>query len=146
MAVKMAAEEAKNQLLNEAAKRLEARVEDLEMKNREIYVKGSPGRSISLADVAVGLIHGQVTHQVMGRGSFSPITNAPPFEVHFAEVEVDTEIGAVKVIKFVAAHDLGKAINPLICEGKFKVGCTWVLGIPSGRGFRSIQRRDSISI
>lgn len=127
-AVKMAAEEAKSQLIDEAARRLEARPEDLEMKNREIYVKGSPDRSISLADVAVGLIHGKVTHQVMGRGSFSPITNAPPFEIHFAEVEVDTETGAVKVVKFVAAHDLGKAINPLICEGQVQGGVHMGIG------------------
>lgn len=134
MAVKMAAEEAKSQLLNEAAKRLEARVEDLEIRHREIFVKGS--RSISLADVAVGLIHGQITHQVMGRGSFSPVTNAPPFEVHFAEVEVDTETGAVRVTKFVAAHDLGKAINPLICEGQVQGGVHMGIGYTFWEGIQ----------
>jgi xanthine dehydrogenase molybdenum-binding subunit len=136
MAVKMAAEEAKNQLLNEAARRLEARVEDLELKNREIYLKDSPDRSISLADVAVGLIHGQITHQVMGRGSYSPVTNAPPFEVHFAEVEVDTETGAVKVTRFVAAHDLGKAINPLICEGQVQGGVHMGIGYTFWEGIQ----------
>lgn len=136
MAVKMAAEEAKSQLLDEAAKRLETRPEDLEMKDRKIFVKGSPSASISLADVAVGLIHGQVTHQVMGRGSFSPITNAPPFEVHFAEVEVDTVTGAVKVIKFVAAHDLGKVINPLLSEGQVHGGVHMGIGYAFWEGLQ----------
>ncbi len=136
MAVKMAAEEAKSQLLDEAAKRLEARREDLEMKDRKIYVKGSPSTAIPLADVAVGLIHGDISHQVMGRGSFSPVTNAPPFEVHFAEVEVDTETGALKVIKFVAAHDLGKVINPLLSEGQVQGGVHMGIGYAFWEGIQ----------
>jgi CO/xanthine dehydrogenase Mo-binding subunit len=38
------------------------------------------------------------------------------FATHAAEVEVDTETGVVKVIKVVAAHDVGRAINPMTCE------------------------------
>jgi CO/xanthine dehydrogenase Mo-binding subunit len=38
------------------------------------------------------------------------------FATHAAEVEVDTETGVVKVLKIAAAHDLGKAINPIGCE------------------------------
>ena len=136
MAVKMAAEEAKAQLLEAAAERLEARREDLEMKDRKIYVKGSPSSSISLADVAVGLIHGEVSLQVMGRGSFSPVTNAPPFEVHFAEVEVDTETGALKIIKFVAAHDLGKTINPILAEGQVQGGVHMGIGYTFWEGIQ----------
>ena len=38
------------------------------------------------------------------------------FATHAAEVEVDTETGIVKVLKIAAAHDVGKAINPALCE------------------------------
>jgi CO/xanthine dehydrogenase Mo-binding subunit len=38
------------------------------------------------------------------------------FATHAAEVEVDTETGVVKIIKVVAAHDVGHAINPVTCE------------------------------
>jgi CO/xanthine dehydrogenase Mo-binding subunit len=38
------------------------------------------------------------------------------FATHAAEVEVDTETGVVKVLKVAAAHDVGRAINPLTCE------------------------------
>ncbi len=38
------------------------------------------------------------------------------FATHAAEVEVDTETGIVKVLKIAAAHDVGKAINPTLCE------------------------------
>ncbi|MDP2240102.1 MAG: molybdopterin-dependent oxidoreductase [Burkholderiales bacterium] len=38
------------------------------------------------------------------------------FATHAAEVEVDTQTGIVKVLKIAAAHDVGKAINPALCE------------------------------
>ena len=38
------------------------------------------------------------------------------FATHAAEVEVDMETGVVKVLKVVAAHDVGRAINPVTCE------------------------------
>lgn len=38
------------------------------------------------------------------------------FATHAAEVEVDTETGVVKVLKIAAAHDVGQAINPVLCE------------------------------
>jgi xanthine dehydrogenase molybdenum-binding subunit len=54
--------------------------------------------------------------------------NAPPWEAHFAEVEVDTETGQVKVIKVAAAHDVGKAINPVIAEGQIEGGVLMGVG------------------
>lgn len=38
------------------------------------------------------------------------------FATHAAEVEVDLETGVVKVLKIAAAHDVGRAINPMLCE------------------------------
>jgi CO/xanthine dehydrogenase Mo-binding subunit len=38
------------------------------------------------------------------------------FATHAAEVEVDTETGVVKVLKVAAAHDIGRAVNPMGCE------------------------------
>lgn len=42
------------------------------------------------------------------------------FATHAAEVEVDIETGVVKVLKIAAAHDVGRAINPLLCEGQIE--------------------------
>jgi xanthine dehydrogenase molybdenum-binding subunit len=44
------------------------------------------------------------------------------FGVHMVEVEVDTETGQVKIVKAVAAHDVGRAINPSIVEGQIQGG------------------------
>ncbi len=54
--------------------------------------------------------------------------NAPPWLAHFAEVEVDTETGQARAVKIVAAHDVGKAINPSIVEGQLEGGLAQGIG------------------
>jgi len=51
------------------------------------------------------------------------------FVAHFAEVEVDTEMGHVKVTKYVAAHDSGRVVNPLTAESQVKGGATMGIGM-----------------
>jgi CO/xanthine dehydrogenase Mo-binding subunit len=51
------------------------------------------------------------------------------FAAHFAEVEVDTETGHVRVLKYVAAHDSGRIINPLTCASQVKGGATMGIGM-----------------
>jgi len=51
------------------------------------------------------------------------------FAAHFAEVEVDTETGHVRVIKYVAVHDSGRIINPLTCASQVKGGATMGIGM-----------------
>ena len=48
--------------------------------------------------------------------------NSLPFAAQAAEVEVDMELGLVKVLKIAAAHDVGKVINPRLCEGQVEGG------------------------
>ncbi len=50
------------------------------------------------------------------------------FAAHVAEVEVDTRTGNVRVISIVAAHDVGKAINPAMIEGQIAGGAAQGLG------------------
>lgn len=51
------------------------------------------------------------------------------FAAHFAEVEVDTELGHVRVTKFLAAHDSGRIINPLTCASQVKGGSIQGIGM-----------------
>jgi xanthine dehydrogenase molybdenum-binding subunit len=51
------------------------------------------------------------------------------FAAHFAEVEVDTETGHVRVIKYVAVHDSGRIINPLTCASQVKGGAAMGIGM-----------------
>jgi CO/xanthine dehydrogenase Mo-binding subunit len=51
------------------------------------------------------------------------------FAAHFAEVEVDTEVGHARVVKYLAAHDSGRIINPLTCSSQVKGGSTMGIGM-----------------
>jgi CO/xanthine dehydrogenase Mo-binding subunit/aerobic-type carbon monoxide dehydrogenase small subunit (CoxS/CutS family) len=51
------------------------------------------------------------------------------FGAHLAEVEVDTELGTVKVLGILAAHDVGRAINPTLIEGQIEGGVAQGLGM-----------------
>jgi CO/xanthine dehydrogenase Mo-binding subunit len=51
------------------------------------------------------------------------------FGAHLAEVEVDLELGTVKVLHLIAAHDVGRAINPTLIEGQIEGGAAQGLGM-----------------
>ncbi len=51
------------------------------------------------------------------------------YAAHLAVVVVDTKLGTVKPTKFVAAHDVGKAINPMLVEGQVHGGIAQGLGM-----------------
>lgn len=46
-----------------------------------------------------------------------------------AEIEVDIELGAIRVLKVIAAHDVGRAINPTLIEGQIEGGVAQGLGM-----------------
>ena len=132
-AVKLAAADAKRQLLEIAAERLEAEVEELDAKDRRIYVKRNPERAISFPDaVMTGLMKGI---PILGKGYYMPQTEysnmwtgqareTPTYSfcAQVAEVEVDRETGQVKLVETSVAHDCGLAINPMDVEGQLQ-GC-----------------------
>ena len=78
---------------------------------------------------------------LMGEGSFDPPTTpldangqgipyaTYAFAAQIAIVEVDLELGTVKVLRIVAAHDVGKAINPTLVEGQIEGGIAQGLGL-----------------
>jgi xanthine dehydrogenase molybdenum-binding subunit len=129
-AVLKAAREAKGQLLERASKRLGVLTDDLEIKDRQIYNKADPNKKISIAEVVHDAIY-NLKHEclgISGKGVFEPTTMSPPTQAAFAEVEVDTETGRVKVLRMVIAHDIGKAINPMTVEGQIEGGVSQGLG------------------
>lgn len=51
------------------------------------------------------------------------------YGAHLAEIEVDTQLGTIKVLRITAAHDVGKAINPTLVEGQIEGGAAQGLGM-----------------
>ena len=98
-----------------------------------IYVKGYPARQITYPDAAArARLAG---YRLVGQGSFVTHTTAVDretgqgapywpytFGTQIAEVEVDTETGQVQVLKLVAAHDVGRAVNRQGVEGQIAGG------------------------
>ncbi|MGZ4132443.1 MAG: xanthine dehydrogenase family protein molybdopterin-binding subunit, partial [Actinomycetota bacterium] len=50
------------------------------------------------------------------------------YGAHLAEVEVDTELGTVRVVRITAAHDVGRAVNPTLVEGQIEGGVAQGIG------------------
>jgi CO/xanthine dehydrogenase Mo-binding subunit len=128
-AIRKAAVEVREQLLELAAEKLEARKYDLVIANKQIYVKGTPARSISFQELSL-YSHKYGNGPLLGKGGFtSPLpTSLPTYGAHVVEVEVDTETGEVTVLRVVAAHDVGFSLNPTMLEGQIQGGVTQALG------------------
>jgi len=88
----------------------------LELRDGSVFAPG--GQSFSLAQIALRSLYERDQHQIAATASAISHKSPPPFSAHFAEVEVDTETGKVKLVKYVAAMDCGTAINPKLAEGQ----------------------------
>lgn len=66
-------------------------------------------------------------------GSYNPVNPRPHMtrQAHFLEIEVDTETGEIHIIKVVNVNDVGKAINPMSCEGQQYGGS--IMGLSRGK-------------
>ena len=129
-AVLEAAREAKRQLLERAAKMLEASPEDLEVKDKRVYLKSAPEKGLSVSEVvrsAMWDMKGECLN-IAGKSSFASKWTSPPTAAYFAEVEVDIETGEVKVLRFITAVDCGTAINPMTVEGQCEGGIQQGIG------------------
>jgi CO/xanthine dehydrogenase Mo-binding subunit/aerobic-type carbon monoxide dehydrogenase small subunit (CoxS/CutS family) len=110
----------------------------IRMEGGQIHLKDGTGeRTLDLSrmpEVAKDCV-------LLGTGRYDPKTTALdadgqgiPYETYafaaqLAAVEVDTELGTVKVRKIVAAHDVGRSINPTLVEGQIHGGIAQGLGL-----------------
>ncbi len=126
-AARQAAYQIRQQLLEIGARVLEADVEDLELVEGFLEVKGVPEKKRSIPQLfqakygaAVGNMVGSYDKQTTG--GLDPSTGKGKGSAFFfmsacaAEVEVDTETGKVAVQQVVSVVDAGKAINPQQCH------------------------------
>ncbi len=121
-AVIAAAGDARAQLARVAAEHFGVKPAALVFRDRQVWPKAEPGRAMALRQLVHATLHSREGRFVMGRGFYnSPKesgTMAYSFGAQVAEVAVDPETGIVTVERVVAAHDVGRAINPKIVEGQ----------------------------
>ncbi|MDP4160832.1 MAG: molybdopterin-dependent oxidoreductase [Bacillota bacterium] len=137
-AVRLAAEEAREQIIAKAAQVLNTPIDSVSLKNDQVW-NGEEQTGLTVKEmIAQCRSEGTLT---LGHGFFNPATTkldpetgqGKPFATYafatqVAEVIVDTETGIIEVTKIVAAHDVGKAINPQSVEGQIEGGCAMGLG------------------
>jgi CO/xanthine dehydrogenase Mo-binding subunit len=139
-AIRRAAAKAKRMLFEIAAEELSVSTEALKLEDGWVYVKNMPEKCISIGTLA------STSYQLRGKpiiatAHFNP-PNTPldpetgqgnPFPTYIyatqiAEVEVNMKTGLARVLKIIAAHDVGKAINPQLVRGQITGGILMGLG------------------
>jgi CO/xanthine dehydrogenase Mo-binding subunit len=139
-AVSMAASHVRQVLLKRAQKYFEEELDNLDLADGKVFVVSNPDHSLPLSELAAicaaeGL---QLSHLAQFNAPFSepldPETGQGrvfpdfTFGAVAVEVAVDTETGQIDVLKNVACHDVGRAINPVACAGQIAGGTNQGLG------------------
>lgn len=110
-----------------AAHLLEVSEDDLRFSDGGFSVVGAPNRAIHIREVARAAHLAHDLPEGMEPGLDEQVFHDPPeftypFGTHVAVVEVDTETGAVQLLRYVAVDDCGNVVNPMIVEGQIHGG------------------------
>jgi len=133
-AVRVAGTEVREKLLSIAAEELEASLQDLVLKDKCVYVAGSPSYKLTYQQLVTLSIQKRDGDPIIGEGHWRTVHGEPyhpslattkgrwsdsyAFGAQVAEVEVDVETGRARLIRAVTAHDCGFPINPTLVEGQ----------------------------
>ena len=126
-ALAMAARRVRERGRKVAAHLLEASEADVEWKDYKFSVKGVPGKSVTMQEVAFAAYTNPGPDNEPGLEAtyyYDPPNLTFPFGAYVAVVDVDRETGETKVRRFVALDDCGTIINPMIVEGQIHGGLT----------------------
>jgi CO/xanthine dehydrogenase Mo-binding subunit len=83
-------------------------------------------KPLSIREIAAK--RAQTGGPIVAAAAVNPSSVAPGFATQFCDVEVDPETGKVKILRFVAAQDVGRAIHPSYVEGQIQGGVTQGIG------------------
>jgi len=117
-----------------AARMLEAAPGDLISEQGRISVRGDPGATVTLAEVARATAPG-CPHLRPGepaglsaRRRFEVAHMTYPYGVHIAVVDVDPGTGGVQVLRYLVAYEVGRAVNPALVAGQLRGGAAQGIG------------------
>lgn len=132
-AIATASQKVREKIVEAAAKLLEARSDDLEIEDGQVFVRGVPSSATPLARVIQASFPtfeapGPVEPTFEATSYYHVPTVTFASAVHVAQVEVDSETGAVKLTRYVVAHDCGHVINPMIVDGQIHGGVAQGVG------------------
>jgi carbon-monoxide dehydrogenase large subunit len=136
-AVARAAEAVAERVGQVAARALECDPKDVVIDEGKVHVRGTPARFVTLAAVHALSHRPDVVRETGEPGLAATRYHSPDSVtwasgVQVATVEVDRDTGAVTVLSYLAAHDAGHEINPMIVEGQTQGGCVQGIGMALG--------------
>ena len=133
-AVARAARKVQDKAKRICAALLEAAPEDIELADGKYQVRGSPNKSMSMAEIS-GAAHippqelpTDIEPGLEESSFFDPENFVYPFGAHACIVEVDAETGKVAVVDYYAVDDCGPAINPMLIDGQIHGGIAHAIG------------------
>jgi carbon-monoxide dehydrogenase large subunit len=111
------------------AHQLEVAEDDLDFANGTFSVKGSPDRAMGIKEAAFAAHSAHNLPDGMEPGLEATAVHDPPnfswpAGAHAAVVEVDTETGDARLVRYVAVDDVGAPVNPMVVEGQVHGGIT----------------------
>lgn len=109
---------------------IEVSPEELDVRDGLVFFKDEPETSVTVGDVVSSAYGGGSSVNIIGRGNHTqdPTWQRVAYATQAAEIEVDTLTGSIKVLRWVAAHDIGKAINPFALEQQIEGGVIMSMG------------------
>ena len=131
--IHVAAGKVREKIALAAAALLEASVADIEIADGTVSVRGVPASSMPLGRVIQAAIPTFAKPGVASPDFEATVYHHQPTvtytsAVHVAHVEVDPGTGAVKLLRYLVAHDCGRVINPVIVEGQIHGGVAQGVG------------------
>ncbi len=133
-AVRMAATEARKEMIEIIGHLAEAPADALEIRNATVFNRETGGEMGSVSTYLEQLDGHEITAKGM-RGPNAEDVTVRTFGAQFAEVEVDIGTGVVRVLRIVAVHDCGRIVNPLTFSSQIEGG------IIQGLGFALTEQR-----
>jgi len=133
-AINNAAEAVRNKVLKMASEHLEAPEEDLELKDGFVIDTRHPESIVALKTLATlanplrGAVKADADPGLEATGYFGPQSGVTAHGVHAMILEIDPETLMIKILRYVAAHDCGVIINPLIVDGQVQGGVAQGIG------------------
>ncbi len=127
-AVVKACDSLKKRILKEGSRLLQLPEEELDFDGSYIVSLHNPDKKITLKDLANESLHTTNNALQVTESNYSQ-TSPPPFMVGMAEVEVDTETGAIEIIDYAAAVDCGTPLNPNLARVQTEGGLAQGIGM-----------------
>jgi carbon-monoxide dehydrogenase large subunit len=128
-----ASRKVKDKLLRLASAALEIDAADLYLDDGKVVARGAPERALNFEDLARLALPGPalksgITPGISEEDFFATDKRPFPYGVHVAVVEVDRELGKIKILDYLVTEDVGRKINPMIIEGQMAGGLAQGIG------------------